>query len=515
MSGQVWLALEPAAKASSTLATIMCVALLAGFYPRPKGLLSSVFLKDLSACLLHLFAPSLLFSTFAQATTLRPVEAAFCVTWGCVFTAINFGLGVAFAPLAQPDPAFANTFKLLITFPNAAALPLLFMTSLVRIPAIGGGQTAEVAFARSVQYIYVYGLSWTFLIWTLGLGLTKHDAAEVILKKTAAAAAMAAAAAAKTFPPSPNQPSPSPPSLSQSHAPVITFLLALKSSFMNPPVVGLLLGCAISFWESFRVALFSGGALSGVGDVLHVLGAASVPSAMIILAGSIFGGLADLVATARASQGAQLLPADTTGFLYLWESIRVLSVAARRAVGVSDDARAHVPLAEIAEENETPMSRITPSPSTAWLALAAEKHVEEERGVEAAAAVKGTAEKANAVLVRDPPTTGAPSVPVSLRTAAILFAVRLIVAPSVCFLAYAVSQTLKVPVLSSESVDKNAQLVVLVQAAMPSAQTILMLITVCGNEAAAKSAALLFVAQYPLALLTATAFIALALSIVK
>ena len=546
MSSVFWLGLEPAAKASNTLATIMCIACAAGFYPRPKGLLTSAFLKDLSACFLHIFEPYLLMSTFAQATTLRPLEAAFCVTWGCVFTAINFGLGVAFAPLAAPDRAFSNTFKLLVTFPNSAAMPLLFMTSLVRIPAIGGVDGHEKAFAKSVQYIYMYGLSWTFLIWTLGLELTKHDAAQVQAAKAALALATARITTA-TATGNDTRATTGTTSSAPRASPAITFFLALKSAFMNPPVIGLLLGCVIGFWEWLRVALFAGGMLSGIGDVLRVLGTASVPSAMIILAGSIFGGLCDLVNTARVLQGAQPLPSQTSGWIQLQEAVLVLWTATRRTFFAANVTNAHSPLTEDGVMQQTeheqpeqqqlegegtsqiapsraavvsfdrqPAITITASPSTVWLADAAEK---EEREKKAIADSEEKVKSAAAAAVVVPPATtlcsSTAAIPISLRTAGTLFLVRLVIAPAVCFLTYVTAQSLKLPVVCADSVDANAQLVVLIEAAMPSAQTILMLINFVGNEAAAKSAALLFVAQYPLALISTTAFIALALSIVK
>jgi hypothetical protein len=90
---------------------------------------------------------------------------------------------------------------------------------------------------------------------------------------------------------------------------------------------------------------------------------------------------------------------------------------------------------------------------------------------------------------------------------------RLVICPIVLFSLFAAAEALQLPVLAS-SQDPVLRLLVLLESCSPSGQSVLLLCQLHGNTRAAKDLSLLYVAMYPLSLLTMTVALAVAMQMV-
>jgi hypothetical protein len=103
---------------------------------------------------------------------------------------------------------------------------------------------------------------------------------------------------------------------------------------------------------------------------------------------------------------------------------------------------------------------------------------------------------------------------VSLRTAVALICGRLVLSPIILYALFALAEAARIPFLAPGPGAQDAilRLVVLVESAAPSAQSVLLLCTATGNTRAAKDLSLIYIAMYPLSLITQTVGLAVAMA---
>ena len=551
----------PSAKAASSLLGIFMIGLVGGYYPRALGgVLSANTVRVCAACVLYLQSPALLFSVLGR--TLTPAllyDAASAAVW-CVITVL-VGVGVAFAArvVARPPPAFEGSFLIAIIFSNAMSLPLLLLSSLT---ARGTLHDDAGAFTRAVSYVFVYTIPWWVLLYSVGLELAHRSAAS-----------HAAGGAPRVD---------------------ATLRAVLSRALLQPPVIAIGVGIIVGL-TPLRWLFFGDAApLAGFGDVATLIGSGSVPSANIVLAGSLYGGCSDAVRDARAWLGDAPPPADASAGAKLLDAMRTLVRAGERAwqeqgarvrgppdvrLGGGDApsapeggarpsggrgggcaAEAVPPLSPPAAASPFSLGGSAARGSTLQLLVRdADDGVDvsalsrDEGGVGAgssrdggaAAAADGAAPpldglsgeafsaapEALAAPAADGGVEGSGSkdasapVPLALDVVApdplaaatrmpfssigTILVARLVVVPAVVFALFFAAQVGQVPLLVSD--DPVLTLVVLVQAAMPSAQSLLIVTSNVGDTRGTKALSLLFIVQYPLACLVLVPWLMLAL----
>lgn len=543
----------PSVKAASTLAAIFVVGLVGGYYPRALGgVLNAATVRTVAATVLWLYSPALLFSVLGR--TLTPAllyDAASAAAW-CVLQ-IAVGVATAFVAraIARPPSAFEGCFLISIVWGNAMSLPLLLLTSLT---GRGSLRDDPGAFSRAVSYVFVFTIPWWCSIYSLGLELAHRGVA------ARAASPIPSGAAGNVAAPLPS-----------SHA---TLRSVLTRALLQPPVVAVFVGIVVGL-TPLRFLFFGESApLSGFGDVLMLLGGGSVPAANLVLAGSLYGGVRDAVRDARAWLGACPPPEDAGAGAKLLDAVLTLVRAGRRAVGERGRAQAR-PMGEVGgAEAATPASGAPPHSHTAGSGPAAgslplssssmqllvvddapavddrpisstpiddtplgDATIDDNRpangGVEAVPPVSSNGADVThslspstadagldaATIVAVPSAaTAAPAVTseshatsarMPMASIGAILIARLFVVPGVCFAMFWAAQRAGLPMLSSD--DPVLTLVVLVQAAMPSAQTLLILTSNVGDVAGSKALSLLFIIQYPLACLALVPWLMLAL----
>ncbi|RYG43512.1 hypothetical protein EON68_00290 [archaeon] len=104
-----------------------------------------------------------------------------------------------------------------------------------------------------------------------------------------------------------------------------------------------------------------------------------------------------------------------------------------------------------------------------------------------------------------------PPIEVSMRTAVGMILVRLVICPALLMAIFVLGQTLG---LVSRTSDPVLRLVVLVQSAAPSAQSVLLLCQLTGNTRAAKEMSMYYTMLYPASLLTLTIALVVSMAIV-
>ena len=119
-----------------------------------------------------------------------------------------------------------------------------------------------------------------------------------------------------------------------------------------------------------------------------------------------------------------------------------------------------------------------------------------------------------AAIASAPPNDEQP--PISVRSAAALIVSRLVLSPLILFLLFVAAEAAHIPLIAPGAglQDSVLRLVVLVEAAAPSAQSVLLLCQTTGNVRAAKDLSLVYVAMYPLSLVSMTVALMAAMAIV-
>lgn len=213
-----------------------------------------------------LFQPCFLFcgvaSTLAKATStsgsglptsallLLPLAALLQISLGAlaskIVTTKKLGIRPRFLGLDTNDDSGAADVKMCMTFSNSGPLPLLFSDSLFRQPVLSDVQ-ALISF---------YLLVWSPMFWSLGdiiLGVKKTDSL-----------------------------------VNGENASIGRKVLKQVKSFLNPPVCGSLLGILIGSLGTLRSLFVNPGApLSPIFSACRTFGAAYLPAAVLVLAGSL------------------------------------------------------------------------------------------------------------------------------------------------------------------------------------------------------------------------------------
>ena len=473
------------AKAVSTLTAIMGAGLVYGYYPRPHGLLSQATVRTLSSLVMYILSPSLLLSIYGRSLTWELLDSTLsCCAWCCVHVAVSLAVGRLTLGLAAPPPHLAGVYRMAIVFANAASLPFLLLSTLVQRPALRGDAGA---FDRAVAYCFAYLIPWWVCIYSLGFEALRPvppaaaAAAAPADAATAAAAASAPGEAALAAPPPPPPPPTPPPTPPLSTSPQAV----LARTLQQPPILATLAGVAIGLTPV--KGLFWGAAppLEGVGAVLSLLGQGSIPCANLVLAGSLFATAVELEREAREWLGEGPAPEGAGGGARLAAAAGVLLRALRRRLAEGGGGSGAVQLVDEAEA----------APGGAGAApLGAAAAVAEGEGGGGKAGGGG----------------GAVAAFFSPRATALLVASRLLLCPAASFALFYAARAWRVPVLACT--DPVLTLTVLMQAAMPSAQTLLIVASNVGNDKVGRALSLLFIVMYPLATLCLLPWLMLAMS---
>ena len=551
--------LVPSVKAASTLAAIFIVGLVGGFYPRALGgALNATTVRTVAATVLWLYSPALLFSVLGR--TLTPAllyDAASAAAW-CVLQ-ITVGVATAFVAraIARPPSALEGFFLISIVWGNAMSLPLLLLTSLT---GRGSLRDDPGAFSRAVSYVFVFKITWWCSIYSLGLELAHRGVA------ARAASPMPSGAAGNVAAP---LPSPS------SHATLRSVLTrALLQPPVVAVFVGIVVGLTplrfLFFGESAPLSGFGDVlTLLGSGSVpaANLVLAGSLYGGVRDAVRDARAWLGACPPPEDAGAGAKLLDAVLTLVRAGWRAVGERRRAQARPVGEvggaegpsptpalgapphshtagSSAAAGSLPLSSSSMQllvvddapvddrpisnapiDDTPIGDAPMRPVSGNCSDGAVGAVAPvcSNGADAAHSLSPLTTNAGldaaAVIALPPAASLAPSSATSELPAsaarmpmasigAILIA-RLFVVPGVCFAMFWAAQRAGLPMLSSD--DPVLTLVVLVQAAMPSAQTLLILTSNVDDVACSKALSLLFIVQYPLACLTLVPWLMLAL----
>lgn len=466
------------AKAVSTLATIMGAGVLWGYYPRPLGLLSPATVKTLSSLVMWICSPCLLLSIYGRSLTWDLLDNTLsCCAWCCVHVAVSVAVGKLTVGSAAPPLHLAGVYKCAIVFANAASLPFLLLTTLVQRPAL---RDDPGAFDRGVAYCFSYLIPWWCCIYSIGFEMLKPAVAmvqeeekhpqspvEVVSGGEVPSLPMVAPTSAAVSAPAPATTTTTTTTLSVSDV--------LKRTLQQPPILATLAGVIIGLTPIKLLFWGPSPPLEGVGAVVTLLGQGSIPSANLVLAGSLFATIVELQKDTLVWMGEEAPPDSAGGWARFTASASLFYRALQRRLA-GDGARG-VQLRDDAEV----------AGAGAGTSGAGAGAVDEVSGKTAAVVQEQ----------QRPQQQPAEVMFFSLRTTAFLIASRLIFCPAVSFTLFFLAQTWRVPVLLCD--DPMLTLTVLLQAAMPSAQTLLIVSSNVGNEKVGRALSLLFIVMYPVA----------------
>ena len=159
------------AKAVSTLATILCAGCIWGTYPRPHGTLTAAAVKQAASLVLVVFSPCLILSTYATKLTWELLQnTVACSLWCAIHIFVSLAVGKATLGFARPGDNQEGVYKIALIWGNAASLPFLLLTSLVKRKALEHDTTA---FDRGIAYCFSYLIPWWCTIYSLGIELMR------------------------------------------------------------------------------------------------------------------------------------------------------------------------------------------------------------------------------------------------------------------------------------------------------------------------------------------------------
>ena len=446
-------------KAVSTLATILALGLVWGTYPRPHGVLTPAAVKAAASLVMYVFSPCLLLSTYGQSLSLDVLQNTLAMALWCVIhILVNYLVGRATLPLSRAPANLAGVYRIALIWGNAASLPFLLLSTLVQREKL---RADEGAFTRGIAYAFSYLIPWWLTIYSLGIEIMTPPAAAPTAASGVAAGAGAPGAA------------PLPRTDAQS---------VILRTLQQPPVAATFAGIFLGLTPLRGLLWGARPPLEGLGSVISLLGDGSIPTANIVLAGSLFSAVCELRKEVLAWMGEEEAAPSLGGLATLAASASLFARAARRRIWGSGG---RVLLVE---------------------------------GGAAGAGVEGgspSPEGAEAAAVAAPPASaqgaGEEATFLSPHTMGVIIAVRLVLCPAInFFLFHVLARVWQAPLLVST--DPMVTLVVLLQAAMPSAQTLLIVASNVGNDKAGRALSLLFIIQYPVATLLLIPWLMLAIS---
>lgn len=532
----------PAAQAMTIMAVFVAVGLFFGRYPRSKPLLRADSVQFMATSIYYLFTPALVFGTYgAKLTWSTLTESGACFLWSAVHILTCFLVAkyVVFE-FYRVEPHLKAAAVISTSFNNSASLPLLVVVGLAKSPQLREDSTA---LERATLYVFLYALVWNFLIWSVGLShMEAHkraqDKLEVqgMLEGQEGTAGQGASDDAVAVHPA-------------GAGGLRVVLRTLSKTFLTPPTVGIMLGCVVGLNGGLRDAIFSpSGPLSSIGSVVNLLGACSVPVANLVLAGSLHLGLQDALASRKESR-------ETRARL---ESEAGDRVGARAGAGGgrssgtqgSRETAAHTAVAADAAHAARSIGNADVSIDSDWDIPDTDTHTDAHTGdrprflgqdpdqgqgqrqgqgapVECVPLALGYGQgqygetrigAADAIDAVPPATPHAPPYVaphgVSWQSILVLAGTRLVLCPALLFAMFAWAESAGVPILTKPGQDPVLRLVILLEAASPCAQTVLLLAETVSASQAARDMSITFLFIYPASLLSMTAFLALAMAMV-
>ena len=446
--------------AVSTLATILVFGTVWGTYPRPHGVLTPAAVKTASTLVMFVFSPSLLLSTYSQNLTPEILQnIGIMCSWALIHIAVGFVVGNITVAAARPDANLKGVYRIALIWGNAASLPFLLLTTLVRRDKLASDAGA---FGRGVAYVFSYLIPWWISIYSLGFDIMSAESQPAVVA-------------------SPEEPALAPAPVPVPAAPPVQsyLLTVLQKTMQQPPVAATFVGLFFGLTPLGSLFFGPSAPLQGVGSVINLLGQGSIPTANIVLAGSLFSAVVELHKELLQWMGEAPLPASASGLAMLLSSLSLFKRACQRRWS----------------------SSLSSSSSAVVL-------VEEEEGSSSSSSSSagGAASQTQATPVPQAAVTAAPPSAeaaagasfFSPHTMLVLIGCKLLLIPALNFaLFFLLVVSWKVPFLTSS--DPVATLVVLLQAIMPTAQTLLIVASHVGNDRALKALSLLFIVLYPLA----------------
>jgi predicted permease len=224
---------------------------LGGLAAKKENLLDADAIASLSRLAYWVFQPSFLFVSVA--TTLFDTASgaggmpgkflALMLAASAMSLATNFSLSKVVTKVVGFSGDEARDVQMCVTFQNCGPLPLVFADALFQ-----GSLLADVT-----SCVSFYLLAWSPIFWSVG---------RMILGTYGA---------------------------SDTTVPWPSRMVTEIKKFLSPPVIGAIMGLVVGSTPFLRQAFF-GGVASPLFGALKTLGSAYLPSALLVLAGSLFAG---------------------------------------------------------------------------------------------------------------------------------------------------------------------------------------------------------------------------------
>ena len=439
----------------------------------------------LSRLQIFLFTPAISFANFAlHLTWSQLAEAGVLVLWALVIFLVSAAVAFVTLPLVQCPPWFRSIYILANTFGNAFALPIVVIESVVKSqPEFDN--TDNAAFDEATVLLFVFLVPWSILFWSFSLSLPDGDVItpqavvrQSLVGDTASASSLALA----------SQPPP-PPRLSCGGR----TKQVLRRALLTPPMAGIFIGVAAGLTGFGRHVLFNDSApLAFLGRGIRLLAMPAVILPSIIMAASLYRGVANVVAARSAAKRARADDAPATD---------------------GDQERALPGVAAFTAEP-------TAGNPVAVDAVDVSRLQDDSRRATAVAVTRPMGVTGSVVDVPPAATPALPPLPPRTRTVdantmlpkrvfAGLVVCKCVLNPLVLYAVYLVAEPAGLVPTS-----KLLRLVLLLQMATPSPQMVLVVCTQKGKLASTQNLALVYLGMYLLSTVTMTLFLAWALALV-
>lgn len=410
---------------------IMATGIIAGRFPTGNPLLTSSSVKSMSNLAYYICLPALIFINFGKGLTIEKLMISGPLSYWCaIHILVAFICSRIFAKVFKCDKKYTRAFFACASLNNSTHMPLILMEPLCQFSGLLG--SPEQCFEEAIVYIFMYGIVWQITIYG-------------IFWPYVAAGADGHNEDSKNF--------------------LAKLSTALKKIFLNPPMIGLILGFIVALVEPLNELFFSPEAtLAPVTSTISLFAQGAVPFSCFVLAGIFVEPVIEILSNGKAK---------------LQQSISDVR-SCKATTAVVTENRIDIELSNIKSDEEEDRVNKNSNNTTA--------NDDEEDNMMDGGDASEIKKKENYTNY----TIG-------------MVLIRLIVVPIVSFGLVYLCDVLKLEWILPQ--DKLFRFLILIEAGMPSAQTCAIMMKQLGLERAAYALSGGYVAQYSLCTISMTILI--------
>ncbi len=158
------------------VALISSVGVWMSLYPKDYPLLQPPLMKSISAIISAVFIPALVVHSLGSSVTLELLQRFGVLVFLCLLIIlISYVSTYAFKWLHEDDPKLFTAVLVAVGSPNAISMPLLVMKTICENSTVNADydDDPQVCFNEASSMLFIYQIGWHLVFWSVGFPLLK------------------------------------------------------------------------------------------------------------------------------------------------------------------------------------------------------------------------------------------------------------------------------------------------------------------------------------------------------